>query len=306
MEILQSCPKPLMYVSSNERDFYVPFTIPVNSLAPGRSECDSENVIFILVLLIGIFRSSHDNALRWMPQDLTDDQSTLVQVMAWCRQATSHYLSQCWPRSLLPYCVTRPQWVKLPWMFPGAPLTFNEAPGNIQGNLTGMTYFSSCCACWRFSSRCSRFTLCRCSESFVLKSNQDIMRYTTCTAAKMKWNEAGHYPRQLNECVKHASVSDWRSVELMTYRTTVLNATLGSRWEGIAKINEIKGKYEFSCTQKTFSNAFSQIQILSHYWCRWQLQATTVPIPEPRMTKCWDTILKSNLKESRNYQFGNI
>ena len=28
--------------------------------------------------------------------------------------------------------------VKLPWIFPGAPLTFNEAPGNVQGNLTGM------------------------------------------------------------------------------------------------------------------------------------------------------------------------
>ena len=26
-----------------------------------------------------------------MPQALTDDESTLVQVMAWCRQATSHY-----------------------------------------------------------------------------------------------------------------------------------------------------------------------------------------------------------------------
>ena len=31
--------------------------------------------------------------------------------MAWCRQATSHYLSQCWPISLSPYDVTRPQWV---------------------------------------------------------------------------------------------------------------------------------------------------------------------------------------------------
>ena len=51
-------------------------------------------------------------ALRWMPLELTDDKSTLVQVMAWCRQATSHYLSQCWPRSLSPYDVTRPQWVK--------------------------------------------------------------------------------------------------------------------------------------------------------------------------------------------------
>ena len=32
--------------------------------------------------------------------------------MTWCRQATSHYLSQCWPRSMWPYGVTRPQWVK--------------------------------------------------------------------------------------------------------------------------------------------------------------------------------------------------
>ena len=27
---------------------------------------------------------------------------------------------------------------KLPWIFPGAPLHFNGAPGNIQGNLTAM------------------------------------------------------------------------------------------------------------------------------------------------------------------------
>ena len=33
--------------------------------------------------------------------------------MAWCRQATSHYPSQCWPRSLLPYGVIRPQWVNV-------------------------------------------------------------------------------------------------------------------------------------------------------------------------------------------------
>ena len=51
--------------------------------------------------------------LRWMSQGLTDDTSTLVQVIAWCRQATSHYLSQCWPRSLSPYGVTRPQWVNV-------------------------------------------------------------------------------------------------------------------------------------------------------------------------------------------------
>ena len=41
--------------------------------------------------------SPYDKALRWIPWDLTDDKSTLVQVIAWCHQATSHYLSQCWP-----------------------------------------------------------------------------------------------------------------------------------------------------------------------------------------------------------------
>ena len=46
---------------------------PINSLTPGRSECDSKNVIFNIVLLIGIFRPSQDYVLGWMPQDLTDD-----------------------------------------------------------------------------------------------------------------------------------------------------------------------------------------------------------------------------------------
>ena len=50
------------------------------------------------------------NGLRWVPQNPNDHKSTLVQVMAWCRQATSHYLSQCWPRSMSPYGVTGPQW----------------------------------------------------------------------------------------------------------------------------------------------------------------------------------------------------
>ena len=76
------------------------------------AECDSKNLIFNLVLLIGIFKSSNDNALWWMLQDLPDDKSTLVQVMAWCCQATSHYPSQCWLSSLSTYGIARPQWAK--------------------------------------------------------------------------------------------------------------------------------------------------------------------------------------------------
>ena len=42
--------------------------------------------------------------------------STLVQLMAWCRQASRHYLSQCWPRPISPYGVTKPQWDNKPWL----------------------------------------------------------------------------------------------------------------------------------------------------------------------------------------------
>ena len=36
------------------------------------------------------------HAVDFGHQYLTNEKPTLVQVMAWCRQATSHYLSQCW------------------------------------------------------------------------------------------------------------------------------------------------------------------------------------------------------------------
>ena len=56
-----------------------------------------------------------------MSLDLTDDESSLievlVQLMAWCRKAASNYLSQCWPRAMLPYGITRPQGVNLEYNF---------------------------------------------------------------------------------------------------------------------------------------------------------------------------------------------
>ena len=51
--------------------------------------------------------------MSWLSLDLTADKSTLVQVMAWCHQAASHYLSQCWPTFMSPYGISRPQWIKL-------------------------------------------------------------------------------------------------------------------------------------------------------------------------------------------------
>ena len=94
-----------------------------NSLAPGGFENIFQNVFFKLISWIDTLSNSCETALRSMPQNPSDDKSTLVQVMAWCRQAASHYLSQCCPKSLSPYGVTRPQWVNL-----GASVRFLRRP----------------------------------------------------------------------------------------------------------------------------------------------------------------------------------
>ena len=84
----------------------------INSLAPGKFEVNFRYVIFKWILVIAGWGISSEITLIWTSLDFTNDQSTLVQVMACCRQATSHYLSPCWPRSLSPSGVTRPKWVK--------------------------------------------------------------------------------------------------------------------------------------------------------------------------------------------------
>ena len=88
----------------------------INSLAPGKFEWNFRHVIFRQILVIDGGGISCEIALIWMSLEFTDDQSTLDQVMAWCHQATSHYLSQCWPRSLSPYGAARPQ--SISWTFP--------------------------------------------------------------------------------------------------------------------------------------------------------------------------------------------
>ena len=75
----------------------------LNSLTPGRFQWNFRNIIFKLILVTDGCDISSKIALRWTSLDHSDDKSTLVQVMAWCHQATSHYLNQCWPRSLPPY-----------------------------------------------------------------------------------------------------------------------------------------------------------------------------------------------------------
>ena len=141
----------------------------LNSLFSGRFEFDFRQIILKLIQLIDC-----QIVVKWMSLELSDDKSTLVRVMAWCRQAicrtiwhllltvfcpdkvkmmyqqhdvlmetvkmhcqkmymmwnkvlwkkkqkkTSHYLSQCWPKSMSPSGITRPQYVNNNFSYRGS------------------------------------------------------------------------------------------------------------------------------------------------------------------------------------------
>ena len=59
----------------------------VTSLAPGRYGSDFLNCV-------NFMSTPREITLLWMQQNTFDEKSTLGLVMAWCRQATSHYLNQ--------------------------------------------------------------------------------------------------------------------------------------------------------------------------------------------------------------------
>ena len=104
------CTVPMLIWHEFIKGMNIRVSMMVNSLAPGKCERNFSYVIFKQIWVIDGWDISCEIApIILMSLDFTDDQSTLVQVMAWCRQATSHYLNQCWPRSLPPYGVTRPQ-----------------------------------------------------------------------------------------------------------------------------------------------------------------------------------------------------
>ena len=92
--------------------FHDPLPFNVNSLVPWRSGCDCKNCNLQYWITDCTFKSSFDNVHGWMARDLND----VVWVMAWCLQASSHYMSQSWPSSMLLYGVNYPKWVKY-WMY---------------------------------------------------------------------------------------------------------------------------------------------------------------------------------------------
>ena len=82
------------------------------------------NYIFIFFYILHIFLCN--------PTGMYADnlESTLIQVVACCHQATSHYLSQYWPRAILPYGATRSQWIYLSMSFSILRLQWVKCPNH--------------------------------------------------------------------------------------------------------------------------------------------------------------------------------
>ena len=84
----------------------------LNSMTLRRCGNNSKSIISDNMPRIKFMNNSCESAPMWMPHNTFADKSALDEVMVWYRQATSHYLSQCWRRSVSPYGVTRSQWVE--------------------------------------------------------------------------------------------------------------------------------------------------------------------------------------------------
>ena len=88
-------------INRNNSDILINVSIyKINSLARGKFELNFRYVIFKWILVTDGRGISCEIALVWMSLDFTDDQSALVQVMAWCRQPMLTQIS-----------VTGPEWV---------------------------------------------------------------------------------------------------------------------------------------------------------------------------------------------------
>ena len=116
-------------------------------------------MIFKLISRLDVLNNSCEITLIRMPQNLTDDLSTLIQVMV-----IIHHMSQCWPRSMSPYGVPRPEWVNL-WLhvfthtISNLNLHFNSlAPGKLDWNFRYVIFQ------WNFSDSWFRHLLWFCPD----------------------------------------------------------------------------------------------------------------------------------------------
>ena len=95
--ILSPSSEELLYMHTHTMSRKMPNTTIcfINLLAPGRCGSHFTSATSEHMLRIKFMSTACEIALRRMPLNTFDYQSTLVQVMVWCHQVTSHYLSQC-------------------------------------------------------------------------------------------------------------------------------------------------------------------------------------------------------------------
>ena len=92
--IIHAATRMLLDLSRHQDKISLPMPNRLNSLTPGRKRCILKNTVFNLVLSAGaVILSYGDDVFGLMPLDLTGGKSTLLQIMAWCPQATSNYRS---------------------------------------------------------------------------------------------------------------------------------------------------------------------------------------------------------------------
>ena len=119
----------------------------VNLVDTWGCDSNSSSTVFRLSIQNSIVGNCCEIVLWLMSQNLTNENLTLFQVMIWCRQATSHYLSQCWQWPRSPYDVTRPQWIHMQNMAPAQLPTTNSLPGGdpeeYQVSLSGQSHYCS-------------------------------------------------------------------------------------------------------------------------------------------------------------------
>ena len=188
-----------------------------------------------------------------MPWDLTDYESTLVQVMAWCRQATSHYLSQGWPRSVSPYDVTRAQWVNIAL---GSDVEKNHANALIYASRAHMFFFSALNIASAF-----------------------LCFWQPCIWFPLTLNFAYWHYSQMHKIVLHSLFRDTERWQLVIFTIQVdSNISIshcqyhGYRWSGNADIHVMRSHCNVLVLSKYFDlstnrvyHKFSNPYIISHF-----------------------------------------
>ena len=93
--------------------------------------------------------------------------------------------------------------VKLPWIFPGAPLTFYGTPGNIQGNLTGIDVCENGLSQWQEKLHLQHLlsmaeTVFTWFEMIDAKTDPDLMTLVNCCLTLWAWKSYCHWGSKQN------------------------------------------------------------------------------------------------------------